>query len=150
MPKAQLVYMNACSQATIFCLASKNPDEAAVAPRMALAGVVMVLFQVLTAIGVIASTTFPSCQTNDQCEHGAWCDVAGDTWNAYLHEGTGTQRCHVCGDDLPLPLQISADGKSWNQPDGTLPDGTSAMPTFAGYNLCATEPLLGSGLRFLH
>ena len=132
------------SQATVFTLASKDPDDAAVAPRMAVAGIVMVLFQVLTAIGVIGSTTFPSCQTNDQCERGSWCDVAGGAWNAQLHDSTGSQRCHVCGDDLPLPLQISADGRSWNQPDGTLPDGSPAWYTFAGYNRCAARPTIAS------
>ena len=128
----------------MFTLASKDPDDAAVAPRMAVAGIVMVLFQVLTAIGVIGSTTFPSCQTNDQCERGSWCDVAGGAWNAQLHDSTGSQRCHVCGDDLPLPLQISADGRSWNQPDGTLPDGNPAMYTFAGYNRCAARPTIAA------
>ena len=86
----------------MFVLASKDPAEAALAPRMALAGGVMVLGQVLTAIGVIGSTTFPSCQTSDQCERGTWCDRAGGAWSAHLHKATGTQRCHVCGDDLPL------------------------------------------------
>lgn len=113
----------------MFVLASKDPAEAALAPRMALAGGVMVLGQVLTAIGVIGSTTFPSCQTSDQCERGTWCDRAGGAWSAHLHKATGTQRCHVCGDDLPLPLQVSADGKSWNQPDDVY--------RFAGYNLYA-------------
>jgi len=128
----------------VFTLASKDPDDAAVAPRMAVAGIVMVLFQVVTAIGVIGSTTFPSCQTNDQCERGSWCDVAGGAWNAQLHDSTGSQRCHVCGDDLPLPLQISADGRSWNQPDGTLPDGNPASYTFAGYNRCAARPTIAA------
>ena len=73
-------------QATVFLLSSDDPAERAMAPTMLASGYVMVLFQWATAVGAIGSTTFPSCQSTDQCGRGTYCNIGGNN------------RCNTCGD----------------------------------------------------
>ena len=83
-------------------------------------GYLMVACQLLTTAALWSSTTFPSCETSNQCERGRWCSVG-------VQASGG--RCQPCGDDLPLPKQTdSARGYTYNKPAPSEAD-------FAGYNL---------------
>lgn len=74
-------------QATIFFSGSDAAEDAAMKSRarwMLLAGLGLVIFQALTAIGVHVGVALPSCTTTKQCQvAGTFCD--------------SSQRCSYCG-----------------------------------------------------
>jgi hypothetical protein len=80
-------------QATIFFLGSENPADAAMkgkARLMLLAGLVLIVFQVLTAMGVLVGVIMPACKTSKQCgQAGMFC-------------APKQQRCEFCGQNGPL------------------------------------------------
>ena len=123
-------------QATVFVLSSEDPRLREAGPRMLAGGYLMVACQLLTTAALWSSTSFPSCETSDQCPRGRWCSIGVQA---------GGARCQPCGDDLPLPKQTdSARGYTYNMP-------APSEPEFAGYNLtlvrqtCAepTKPTVG-------
>jgi hypothetical protein len=84
-------------QATIFFLGSENLDDAAMkgkARLMLFSGLILIIFQVFTAMGVFIGVLMPACKTSKQCgQAGMFC--ASD-W----------QRCHYCGLNGPLAFKV--------------------------------------------
>jgi hypothetical protein len=80
-------------QATIFFLGSENPADAAMkgkARLMLFAGLILIIFQVLTACGVIIGVSIPACKTSKHCgQPGTYCVP-------------DLQRCMTCGMHGPL------------------------------------------------
>ena len=89
-------------QATIFFLGSDDPADAAMkghARLMLFGGLVLIAFQILTAIGVVAGVAFPSCKTSKQCgQAGTFCVPE-------------QQRCQYCGFHGALTLLQTKEGE---------------------------------------
>ena len=95
-------------QATVQSACSGSPD----APRFVSIAAAMVLTQLLAAMGLLSGVAIPSCVASDQCAASHFCEH-------------GSQRCSLCGDTVPLPVQVNADGSTLNH----VPD-----LNFAGFN----------------
>eukprot|EP01048_Picozoa_sp_COSAG05_P013825 COSAG05_NODE_1509_length_4688_cov_77.656788_2_plen_471_part_00 len=114
-------------QATVFFFASEAVEDAemrAKAPRMAIAGGLIILFQITTAFAISTGSILPACIHNEQCPSGQWCQSSVSTGKA------GT--CQFCGEDVPLPLQYPSEGNTWNNPYD---------PNYSGWNKTALAEL---------
>jgi hypothetical protein len=82
-------------QATIFFAGSDDPADAAMkawSQLMLFAGLVIVAFQVVAALGVLFGVAFPACKTSKQCgQAGTFCA-----------RNSNRQQCQFCGWHGPL------------------------------------------------
>ena len=66
-------------QAAVFAMATKDPLDAKLSAQAALifaTGLLMVLMQCVTAVGVFQGILYPSCASNDQCgTPGQFCGM---------------------------------------------------------------------------
>lgn len=80
-------------QATIFFAGSDDPVDAAMKARsklMAVAGLAMIVFQVMAAVGIQFGVAFPACKTSKQCgQPGTFC-------------APREKKCQFCGWHGPL------------------------------------------------
>jgi hypothetical protein len=116
-------------QATIFFMGSENPADATMNGRarlMLFAGLLLIVFQVLTAVGIFVGVVTPSCKTSKQCgQVGMFC----------VPEGRGCQYCGLHGPLLPLadPNAISNHGPyNPNEPARVLDCPWAAEETLGG------------------
>jgi hypothetical protein len=87
-------------QAVVFFLGSRADEDAEIrrvkAPAMFFAGLVLILFQTVTTIGVLTGAFGSPCAHSDMCERGAFCLVGG------------SGRCAACGAKPPLKPNVTA------------------------------------------
>jgi hypothetical protein len=106
-------------QASVFFAASDEGEDAVMkgrAPLLLLGGVVLVLLQIYTAMGLSINTVIPSCASNAQCEDSSYCALPT------------RKRCDFCGRFVPLLVQTDPiTGDALNHPESQL--------GFGGYNL---------------
>ena len=84
-------------QATIYFLTSTDEEDAQMrrrAPLMYVAGVILVVVQIISMYGVVMGMMAPPCINNVQCSAaGFYCEVARDGRSG---------RCQSCGGDAPM------------------------------------------------
>ena len=82
-------------QAAVFAMATKDPLDAKLSAQAALifaTGLLMVLMQCVTAVGVFQGILYPSCASNDQCgTPGQFCGM-----QARLPRGENCWYCGTC------------------------------------------------------
>lgn len=65
-------------------------------PAMFCAGLVLIMFQIMTTIGVLSGTYGHACMHSDMCERGSYCIVGG------------MKKCASCGGKPPLEPNTTA------------------------------------------
>ena len=134
-------------QATIFWLASDDPEDAAMrarAPMMFALCCAVVLLQTMTTVGVFVGTLFPACATSQQCASNQYCvtDRRVEGMDAAV-----TGRCRECAGGSPLEMELTAacvmsdNGWQTEVDEACKTYNFPGDPNFSGFNTTATLAL---------
>lgn len=129
-------------QATVYFLTTKAEEDApmrAKAPWMYLAGIILVVVQILSVLGLLGAMLHPSCTSNTHCDArtGFFC---------YVPPGDERGLCYMCGEATPLPQYASTE----RVPEAVIPPGDDKPEAISGFKTfnvisdqsCATHTFL--------